>query len=71
MINVPVVHTSRCKDESNIIPHYDTGCRISKMMHDATVEQPLSTVYPNSNSTKVVTNTMPFGYRTPLFNTPL
>ncbi|GFY07241.1 hypothetical protein TNCV_1585961 [Trichonephila clavipes] len=39
------------------IQYHDAGCRISKAMHNATVQQPLTPLSPNSNPTIVMLQT--------------
>ncbi|GFT26078.1 hypothetical protein TNCV_2332611 [Trichonephila clavipes] len=37
--------------KSNTTPSHDAGCRTNVSMHNATIQQPLTTVSPNSNLT--------------------
>ncbi|GFT32882.1 hypothetical protein TNCV_5039161 [Trichonephila clavipes] len=37
--------------KSNTTPNHHTGCKTNVAMHNATVQQPLTTVSPNSNPT--------------------
>ncbi|GFU47598.1 hypothetical protein TNCV_2443201 [Trichonephila clavipes] len=67
--------------KSNTTPNHDTGCRTSKAMHNATAQQPLTTVSPNSNPTIVMLlaemgivskhNAVPFRCPCPVLIVPL
>ncbi|GFT37206.1 HTH_Tnp_Tc3_2 domain-containing protein [Trichonephila clavipes] len=43
-----------CGSEIRNNPNYDTGCRTSVAVHNATVHQPLTTVSPNSNPRNLI-----------------
>ncbi|GFW88677.1 hypothetical protein TNCV_2833381 [Trichonephila clavipes] len=67
--------------KSNTTPNHDTGCSTSTAMHNETVQQPLTTVSPNSNPTIVMLqaearfaskhSVAPFRYPCPPFIVPL
>ncbi|GFW68984.1 hypothetical protein TNCV_2918821 [Trichonephila clavipes] len=39
------------------MPNHDTGCKTSVVMHNGTVQQPLTMVSPNSNPTIMILQT--------------
>ncbi|GFT56790.1 hypothetical protein TNCV_1268841 [Trichonephila clavipes] len=71
----------RCGSEIQYHLDHDTGCRTNVTMYNATVQQPLTTVSPNSNSTIVMLlaearffskhNVVPFRYPCSPLITPL